>query len=947
MKNIKSIEEFLFESKSSAKKRFLVRGLISEEVFNTFLEVDITPTKKFIEKMCEFFVSGSSEEEIIETFEKAISLFERNILTFDVSLIKSLSELQSLISEKEGYKSRSEKRFISQQGAEVTYEDDRFLVLYITTEEASKKYGKGTQWCISAEDKNQWDNYYKRDESRFYFMLDKSLPESDPLHKIAFEFKKFEIEDNLVIDTYDAEDVPDTFDGTYLKDIGLPENVFKYHPNFSYDDIHSGVNKRDLMDIESPYFYPIYEWLSSNGVEYGDIEIVDVDYEDGGGDVYVNSYEVSISGDLRIASINDDVARILKITKVEGNLVIFDENGDDSFTFLSNPIEVGGDIAFVGTSHFDWSNCPDIEIGTYKEISVELDQITSDSVDYFLHRLYKFRSNHECQINLSASRFFDISFIENYASTSLSKFLLMISTGFINLENLTTGYTNSTDIDEYINDQDFDEEQQDLINKFYQLLNAYEYNNNLGENIINLTGGNYINVKGLTELPDLFVLGGKLIHKIDTWLSPVMDCAGKGITEVTHNFPDVIGNPAELGDLILDNNDIKNFLFKIPVCKKLSLAHNKIKDIKSLYPSKYIQELDLTGNLLENVDGILEIYPNLKKLTLGKQANGKVIEYDLVDSGASQQQIKFLQDNNLDIDYSVDGKVVINGNIEIGENEDIYIDNKNGINELNGNLSFRYTDFTKPFSYNKMPKTINGNLEFKYCSGLEDFTKFPYSDLGDNNAFGFLKMGGNFKYIRLNELEDLKSLDGLRVTPLSTGSHKLQIYGCHSLIDTSYTLGRSLYSPLQELTIRNCNSLEEVSFVHSIGSSVAIKGDTNIGLVELPNFKRIVNTWGTHGQRDLEFKEMAINQCGGKFSDFTFLHKNSKVYNGTIRFMRMDFSGVQDFKSLPVCQSEIIFEKCRLPENIKNIEDFTKHPELFTQEFFKYINLELVEIIIK
>jgi hypothetical protein len=281
------------------------------------------------------------------------------------------------------------------------------------------------------------------------------------------------------------------------------------------------------MDIESPYFYPIYEWLSSNGVEYGDIEIVDVDYEDGGGDVYVNSYEVSISGDLRIDSDAppDDVARILKITKVEGNLVIFDENGDDSFTFLSNPIQVGGDIAFVGTSYFDWSNCPDIEIGTYKEISVELDQITSDSVDYFLHRLYKFRSNHECQINLSASRFFDISFIENYASTSLSKFLLMISTGFINLENLTTAYTDSTDIDEYINDQDFDEEQQDLINKFYQLLNAYEYNNNLGENIINLPGGNYINVKGLTELPDLFVLGGKLIHKIDTWLSPVMDCA--------------------------------------------------------------------------------------------------------------------------------------------------------------------------------------------------------------------------------------------------------------------------------------------------------------------------------------------------------------------------------------------------------------------------------------
>jgi len=225
MKNIKSIEQFLFESKATAKKRFLDRGLVSEETFGRFLEVDITPTKKFIEKMCEFFVGGSSEGEIIETFEKAISLSERNILIFDISLIKSIEELQSLISEKEDYKSRSEKRFIAQQGSEVTYEDDRFLVLYITTEEASKKYGKGTKWCISAEKDNQWDRYKDRG-SRFYFIIDYKT-KFKTLSKIAVEFV-----DNKTTKVWNSKDNKDgkIINMEYIySELGVPKSAFIKH----------------------------------------------------------------------------------------------------------------------------------------------------------------------------------------------------------------------------------------------------------------------------------------------------------------------------------------------------------------------------------------------------------------------------------------------------------------------------------------------------------------------------------------------------------------------------------------------------------------------------------------------------------------------------------------------------------------------------------------------
>jgi signal peptidase I len=227
MKNIISIEQFLFESKATAKKRFLDRGLVSEEIFDRFLDVDTTPTKKFIEKMCEFFVAGSSEGDVVETFEKVISLSERQILSFDISLIKSLSELQSLVSSKENYKSRSEKRFIAQKGAEVTYEDDRFLVLYITTKDASKKYGKGTKWCISAEKDNQWDYYYKNRGSRFYFIIDYKT-KFKTLSKIAVEFDEYN-KDVTVWNTTDNKGGK-LIDFNYIDNqLGIPESAFNKH----------------------------------------------------------------------------------------------------------------------------------------------------------------------------------------------------------------------------------------------------------------------------------------------------------------------------------------------------------------------------------------------------------------------------------------------------------------------------------------------------------------------------------------------------------------------------------------------------------------------------------------------------------------------------------------------------------------------------------------------
>jgi hypothetical protein len=277
MKNIKSIEQFLFESKSSAKKRFLDRGLVSEEVFDRFLEVDITPTKKFIEKMCEFFVAGEDIADIVNTFEKVISLSNKQVLNFDISLIKSIEELQSLISEKEDYKSRSERNFKAQKGAEVTYEDGRFVVLYIKTEEASQKYGKDTMWCISAETGCAWDDY--EEDNTFYFVIDKTLPVRDSKSKFAVQFRHdgggwYDLLDrntyNVIV--YNSLDSSTDVDLNYLLSLGVPESAFKY-------------DEDGVEDFKFCYEYGILgsleKYIDSNGQTIIDV-VGDVDLSNRG-----------------------------------------------------------------------------------------------------------------------------------------------------------------------------------------------------------------------------------------------------------------------------------------------------------------------------------------------------------------------------------------------------------------------------------------------------------------------------------------------------------------------------------------------------------------------------------------------------------------------------------------------------------------------------------------
>jgi len=306
MKNIIPIEQFLFESKSSAKKRFLDRGLISDEVFNHFLEIDTTPTKKFIEKMCEFFVSGSTEEEVIQTFQKAT----QSNVKFDISLIKSLSELQEILSQ-EGLTGSRDKVQIppNESGVEITYEDNRCTIFYVTSKESAIRLGSGTTWCISAKKKNQWDNY-KTNGSEFYFIYDYKTT-NKAWKKLAIEINSLDPSfSRPTITVYNTYDNAKDYNGWQndivkfdyvLNDLKIPLSAFKYHFQ----------NENDLLK----YLYGII------------------------GDITVNSNgELDVNGDVNI-SYKYLTEIPVKFGKVTGN---FNCQGNNLTTLKNAPNWVGG-----------------------------------------------------------------------------------------------------------------------------------------------------------------------------------------------------------------------------------------------------------------------------------------------------------------------------------------------------------------------------------------------------------------------------------------------------------------------------------------------------------------------------------------------------------------------------------------------------------------------------
>ena len=146
----------------------------------------------------------------IQKFHRYIHLIDKK----DINQYKSYDDLRAVgnMAQDAYMKKEKQKETYSQDKEQATEESDVVFdsgdkgiwVVRPDSEHASCFYGRGTKWCISAEEaQNYYDQYTERGKV-FYFVLDRRRKNNDPLKKIAWvgnssgEFEEF----------FDAKDAP-------------------------------------------------------------------------------------------------------------------------------------------------------------------------------------------------------------------------------------------------------------------------------------------------------------------------------------------------------------------------------------------------------------------------------------------------------------------------------------------------------------------------------------------------------------------------------------------------------------------------------------------------------------------------------------------------------------------------------------------------------------------
>ncbi len=168
-------------------------------------------------------MEGHSEQEIKNYIDKFHTLGS-NLPKKDINLY-SFEELKSSL---DNYTSKNQKDKTTSSDVDVVYEDERFFIVRPVNFQQSAKYGRGTKWCITATDgtgENAWNGYYINYQNAFYFITDKSLPSTDPLHKVCITVDRDGKIQNGENTTVNALDEP--INGKeYLKSKKLPLKLF-------------------------------------------------------------------------------------------------------------------------------------------------------------------------------------------------------------------------------------------------------------------------------------------------------------------------------------------------------------------------------------------------------------------------------------------------------------------------------------------------------------------------------------------------------------------------------------------------------------------------------------------------------------------------------------------------------------------------------------------------
>lgn len=202
-----------------------------------------------LNKAKEKFIQQGEDNNEVETIVNKFNELEKKHLTKGIDLFKiRFQELKDFITNSQESKTVKKKE-VKSSGADKVYEDSQYILYKILTKEAACLYGKGTKWCISAKENNMFDEY--KNIYSFYFLIDKTKNENDPLYKIAFSVGR----PDVIV--YNAEDIE-------LNNYVIPEKIRPFLKKDEYYvlEINSKDNKikyvivslKGLLDIKHLIF---------------------------------------------------------------------------------------------------------------------------------------------------------------------------------------------------------------------------------------------------------------------------------------------------------------------------------------------------------------------------------------------------------------------------------------------------------------------------------------------------------------------------------------------------------------------------------------------------------------------------------------------------------------------------------------------------------------------
>jgi hypothetical protein len=188
-------------------------------------------------------------EEVYYYFNKWMLYKSQNLITKDI-LAQNPNSLFDIVDEVEENKKRKEL----EKEIDKVYENDRWLVIRVKSEEASCKYGSETQWCISAKkSENRFTGFGYSENNFIYFVIDKKEkndPE-DTLYKMAILVNKY----SNKTEVWDATDNQLSVDQVNIVRRFIPEifeSIGKYS-KIAKDDIDELFIRKMLEDYSYRY----------------------------------------------------------------------------------------------------------------------------------------------------------------------------------------------------------------------------------------------------------------------------------------------------------------------------------------------------------------------------------------------------------------------------------------------------------------------------------------------------------------------------------------------------------------------------------------------------------------------------------------------------------------------------------------------------------------------